>query len=105
MVEQLETVEQFNDLKQSSTVVFIFTADWCPDCHFIDPFMPEIQQTFNDFEFISVNRDQFIDVCAEHNIFGIPSFLVFKNGHEAGRYVSKDRKTKQEIEEFLKGIQ
>ncbi|MET1014689.1 MAG: thioredoxin family protein [Paenisporosarcina sp.] len=97
-MKKLESVEQFNDLKHSSSVVFLFTAGWCPDCHFIDPFMPEIEQTFNELEFVSVDRDQFIDICAEHDIYGIPSFLVYKNGLEAGRFVNKDRKTKQEIE-------
>lgn len=103
-MKNLESVEQFNDLKQSSSVVFLFTADWCPDCHFIDPFMPEIEQAFSNLTFISVNRDQFIDICAENEIYGIPSFLAYRDGLEAGRFVSKDRKTKQEIEEFLKGI-
>lgn len=103
-MKNLESVEQFNDLKQSASVVFLFTADWCPDCHFIDPFMPEIEQTFSNLTFISVNRDQFIDICAENEIYGIPSFLAYRDGLEAGRFVSKDRKTKQEIEEFLKGI-
>lgn len=103
-MKNLESVEQFNDLKQSSSVVFLFTADWCPDCHFIDPFMPEIEQTFNNLTFISVNRDQFIDVCAENEIYGIPSFLAYKDGVEVGRFVSKERKTKEEIEEFLKRI-
>jgi thiol-disulfide isomerase/thioredoxin len=104
-MKNLESVEQFNDFKQSSSVVFLFTADWCPDCHFIDPFMHEIEQTFQDFIFVSVDRDQFIDVCVENDIYGIPSFLVYKNGQEAGRFVSKDRKTKEEIEEFIQGIQ
>jgi len=103
-MKNLESVEQFNELKQSSTVVFLFTADWCPDCHFIDPFMPEIEQTFNNLTFISVNRDQFIDICAENEIYGIPSFLAYRDGVEVGRFVSKDRKTKQEIEEFLNRI-
>ncbi len=103
-MKNLESVEQFNALKQSSTVVFLFTADWCPDCHFIDPFMPEIEQTFNNLTFISVNRDQFIDICAENEIYGIPSFLAYRDGVEVGRFVSKERKTKLEIEEFLNRI-
>lgn len=103
-MKNLESVEQFNELKQSSTVVFLFTADWCPDCHFIDPFMPEIEETFNNLTFISVNRDQFIDICAENEIYGIPSFLAYRDGVEVGRFVSKERKTKLEIEEFLNTI-
>lgn len=98
----LETIEQFNELKANEHVVFLFTADWCPDCHFIDPFMPEIEKDFASLTFVSVDRDKFIDVCAENDIYGIPSFLVYKNGKEAGRFVSKDRKTKEQIEQFLK---
>lgn len=97
----LDSVEQFTELKTNDHVVFLFTADWCPDCHFIDPFMPEIEQEFASLTFVSVNRDKFIDICAEHDIYGIPSFLVYKNGKEAGRFVNKDRKTKEQIEQFL----
>ena len=100
-MRDLQSVEEFQALKATEHVVFLFTAGWCPDCHFIDPFMPEVEEKFQSFTFVSVNRDQFIDVCAEHDIYGIPSFLVFKNGIEAGRFVSKDRKTKEEIENFL----
>lgn len=103
-MENLASVEQFEQLKQQGKVVFKFTADWCPDCHFIDPFMGEIEEQFSDFTFISVDRDQFIDLCIHLDIFGIPSFLAFKNGEEKGRFVSKDRKTREEIESFLQTI-
>ena len=49
----------------------------------------------------TVHRDQFIDVCQEYEIFGIPSFIAFQNGKEVGRFVSKDRKTKEEIMNFM----
>ena len=73
-MENLASVEQFEQLKQQRKVVFKFTAGWCPDCHFIDPFMGEIEEKFNDFTFISVDRDQFIDLCIE---LDISVFLVF----------------------------
>ncbi|MFX3673164.1 MAG: thioredoxin family protein [Paenisporosarcina sp.] len=101
---ELESVEQFNELKTNGHVVFLFTASWCPDCHFIDPFMSEIEKEFSTLTFVSVDRDKFIDICAEHDIYGIPSFLVYKAGEEAGRFVSKDRKTKEEIERFLLSV-
>lgn len=100
-MEKLQSIEQFNELKQTKKVVFVFSADWCPDCRFIDPFMPEVEAKFNDFTFIYVDRDDFIDICADNDIFGIPSFLAFEGGVETGRFVSKARKTQQEIEAFL----
>ncbi|MGE7921627.1 thioredoxin family protein [Viridibacillus arvi] len=103
-MQSLQTIEQFSDLKSQRKTVFLFTAGWCPDCHFIDPFMPEIEEKFEDIQFVSVNRDDFIDLCGDLNIFGIPSFVAFENGEESGRFVSKDRKIQIEIEEFLESL-
>ena len=100
-VENLHSVEQYNALKEQGKHVFLFTAGWCPDCHFIEPFMPEVEEKYSEYTFISVDRDQFIDLCGELEVYGIPSFIAYNNGEETGRFVSKDRKTKEEIETFL----
>ena len=100
MMEKLQTVEQFEQLKQGSTI-FMFSANWCPDCRIIEPILPEIMDKYKEYTFIYVDRDDFIDLCIEHDIFGIPSFLLFVGGVEKGRFVSKDRKTQEEIEEFI----
>lgn len=81
----------------------LFTADWCPDCHAVKPVMPELEKEFGKtFDFISLDRDEFIDLCGELNVYGIPSFICFRKGEECGRFVSKDAKTREEIEEFLR---
>ena len=85
-------------------VVLFFTADWCPDCRFIKPAMSEIEQDFSDYTFYEVDRDENIDLAAELNVFGIPSFIVYDNGKEIGRFVNKDRKTKQQVEDFLNNL-
>lgn len=103
-MKKLTSMEEFETLKDSGKTVFMFSADWCPDCRFIDPFLPEIEADFTEYTFVYVDRDEFIDLCSDLDIFGIPSFIVFKEGNELGRFVSKDRKTKEEIENFLKGL-
>lgn len=100
-MEILQSVEQFHTLKNEDKTVFVFSAGWCPDCRIIEPFMPIIEAKYQDRQFILVDRDQFIDLCIELDVFGIPSFISFAAGEETGRFVSKDRKTQQEIEEFL----
>jgi hypothetical protein len=35
---------------------------------------------------------------------GIPSFVVYQDGKEIGRLVNKDRKTKDEVEKFLRSL-
>ncbi|KIL43889.1 thioredoxin family protein [Jeotgalibacillus soli] len=100
-MKNLESVEQFHSFKNEGNYVFMFSAGWCPDCRVIEPFMPEVEKKFSNYTFIHVDRDEFLDLCIELNVFGIPSFLAYHSGEEAGRFVSKDRKTQEEIEAFM----
>lgn len=82
--------------------VAIFKTTWCKDCHYIEPFMPEVQSKYaGKIEFVEIDRDDLPDLCSELNILGIPSFIAFRGGKELIRFVSKLRKTREEIEQFL----
>ena len=85
-------------------VVLMFTADWCPDCQFIKPAMPEVEKDSADFKFYAVDRDENLDLATELNVMGIPSFIAYRDGQEIGRFVNKDRKTKQQVEDFLSNL-
>ncbi|UDM32577.1 thioredoxin family protein [Lentilactobacillus laojiaonis] len=98
------TMEQLTQEISSGKTMLFFTAGWCPDCRFIKPFMPEIEEEFKDYKFIEVDRDDNMDLAIEFNIFGIPSFIAFENGKEIGRYVNKDRKTKAQVEDFINNL-
>ena len=100
-MEHVKDLEHFKKISENETAVFMFSADWCPDCRVIEPFLPRVEADFPTFHFYYVDRDQFIDLCGELSIFGIPSFLAYANGQEIHRFVSKDRKTQEEIEKFL----
>ncbi|CAI6039660.1 thioredoxin family protein [Cohnella sp. JJ-181] len=82
--------------------VAVFKTTWCPDCHFINPFMPDLEASYADrLRFIEIDRDDMPDLCSELNILGIPSFIAFREGRELVRFVSKLRKSREEIEQFL----
>ncbi len=66
--------------------------------------MPEIEQDFADYTFIKVDRDDNIKVAQEMGVMGIPSFIAFEDGKEIGRFVNKDRKTKQQVEDFISSL-
>ncbi len=100
-MDKIKSMEEFREISSNETAVFLFSADWCPDCRVIEPIMPRVEADFPVFSFYYVDRDQFIDLCGELDIFGIPSFIAFANGKEIDRFVSKDRKTQEEIEAFL----
>lgn len=92
-------------IENEDKLVLFFTADWCPDCQFIYPVMPDIEAEHTNMTFVLVNRDQFIEVAQKWDIFGIPSFVVIEKGQEVGRLVNKMRKTKTEIMHFLAAYQ
>ncbi|ARJ50031.1 thioredoxin family protein [Staphylococcus lutrae] len=97
---QLESEQQFNTLTQQQTV-FLFSANWCVDCRVIEPGLPELEAKYSKFNFVKVDRDAFLDLAIEHDIMGIPSFLVFQNGEQVGAYIGKERKTIEQIDQFL----
>lgn len=84
--------------------MLFFSATWCPDCAFIKPAMPEIEAEYPEYQFLAIDRDENIDLAAELNVFGIPSFIAFTDGQETGRFVNKDRKTKAQVEQFIDSL-
>ncbi|SDK44243.1 thioredoxin family protein [Sediminibacillus albus] len=99
-MKELQTEQEFSVWKNGKTI-FMFSADWCPDCRVIEPLLPELEDQYSQFSFVYVDRDKFLDICSAYDIFGIPSFLAYENGEETGRLVSKNRKTKEEIQDFI----
>ena len=104
-MKKLESIEQFEQLRDNGKHIFMFSADWCPDCRVIEPILPEVEAKYQEYTFLYVDRDDFIDLCGQLDIFGIPSFIGYKDGKELGRFVSKDRKTQEEIENFIEKLE
>ncbi len=100
---EITSLEQFEKACLEKSI-FMFTANWCPDCVFVKPFIGEIVENNPEFTFYQVNRDNFIDLCKDKEIMGIPSFIAYDGGNEIGRFVSKFRKSKEEIQEFVNSL-
>lgn len=97
---EIKSLEAFELAKQDKSI-FLFTASWCPDCVFIKPFIGTIAEANPEFKYYVIDRDEFIDLCKDLDIMGIPSFIGYDKGEEIGRFVSKQRKTKEEIQSFI----
>ncbi|MDN4604652.1 thioredoxin family protein [Paenibacillus sp. F6_3S_P_1C] len=102
-MEKITSKPEFDVAIQSPRLtVAVFKADWCGDCKFIDPFMPEVEEKFaRELTLVEVDVDQVGTVSEEQNILGIPSFVAYTDGRELVRYVNKLRKSREEIEQFL----
>ena len=85
---EIKTVDDYKKAIQNKSIL-LFTANWCPDCMFIKPFIGEIVEQYQDYIFYSVNRDEMLELYQEKEI---------------GRFVSKLRKTKEEIIDFIDSL-
>lgn len=103
-MQKLVSEKQFKELVSSGqTVISVFKTTWCKDCHYLDLFMDSIEQNYASMvTFIEVDLDEFPKLSSEYMVLGIPSFISFKNGQEITRFVSKLRKEKAEIEQYVK---
>ena len=102
MTELRNKDEFLNALTNSGIQVMMFKAFWCPDCMYIKPFLPEIEEQFSDLQFYSLNRDQCMDIAVEYEVMGIPSFICFKDGKENSDQDAKEaqRSVKIRIKTF-----
>lgn len=91
-------------ISSGQKTVLLFTADWCGDCQYLYPLLEAIETENSEFHFLQIDRDDFMDLAQKWDVFGIPSLIVIENGQEIGRFVDKNRKTKEEITTFLKGL-
>ena len=88
----------------NENAIILFTANWCPDCMVIKPFMPSIVEKYNQYNFYTINRDQLMDLCVELEIFGIPSFVAFKGGHKLGASLIKNVKHVNKLKKFIESL-
>src|SRR4051794_29593321 len=102
-MRRIDNDQTFRDfIAAEGLTVVVFKTTWCKDCHFIDPFIDEVEAAYADrLTLAEIDRDELPDLCSELNILGIPSFIAFRGGQELVRFVSKLRKTRDEIEQFL----
>jgi len=102
-VKEITSPAEWEAMKQvKETVCVLFSSPQCIDCRIIAPVLPALEEEFGDrMTFYNVDREGFPEIYKEEDIFGIPSFLIYRNGREVDRWVTTLRKTREEIEEFL----
>ena len=100
---EINSLEEYEKAIQTKSII-LFTASWCPDCMFVKPFIGDIVDANPEFKFYVVNRDDLLDLCKSLDILGIPSFVAYNDEVEIGRFVSKLRKTKDEIQAFIDSL-
>lgn len=105
-MQNIDTTDDFyRKVIDTRPVVGVFTAGWCGDCHFLAPNLPGLTGQFDQLDFVNLDIDHHPDIARAHKVDGVPSFILFHKGRELFRLVNTNRKTKEEVQDFLtKGL-
>ena len=89
MVKEI-TVDSFNIevINSDKLTVVDFYATWCGPCRKLSPILEEVETELNDrVNFAKIDTDDNIVAAKEHQVSGLPTLLVFKNGEVVERMV------------------
>ncbi|MGE7765607.1 thioredoxin family protein [Peribacillus sp. NPDC096540] len=105
-MKEIKTKQEFEEaILSTKPVMAKFYAEYCPDCQHTDFFMPILEEVYKEkVDMIAVNREHFPEELEKLDVYGIPSFIAFKEGKELNRFVSKLGKSQEEVEQFLNQI-
>lgn len=62
-------------------VVMDFWAPWCGPCRQFSPIFTAVSAEFPDVVFATVDVDSCPDLVGRYNVRGVPTVLVFRDGH------------------------
>lgn len=63
-----------------------FYADWCGPCQVMEPIFEEVEEEYQGkVEFKRIDVDKETQKAGEFQVFGIPTFVVMKDGKEVDR--------------------
>ncbi len=80
------TQENFDTDISQWVVMVDFYADWCWPCQILGKLMPHLAKKYDwKAKVVKVNTEEQKYLSSIHNIFSLPTVLVFKNGKEVER--------------------
>lgn len=82
------TTENFPaQVLQSDVPVLIdFTADWCPPCKLIDPYVEQIASAHaGKLRVGKLDADHHPQIVQQYGVMGLPTLILFQNGEPVER--------------------
>ena len=72
-------------LQSDIPVLVDFWAEWCGYCHVLSPVVEQVAAEITDIKVGKINFDENQQLAARYNILGLPTLVLFENGHEIKR--------------------
>ncbi|MDR6999205.1 thioredoxin domain-containing protein [Neobacillus niacini] len=76
--------EILREIQTSHSVLIDCWAPWCPPCRMIGAVLEEIDDEL-ELKIVKVNSDENEDFISQFQVLGIPTLLLFKDGHLVNR--------------------
>lgn len=68
-------------LQSDLPVLVDFTAEWCPPCKMIAPYLDELAQKYTSKLIVgSLDVDVHPDIMQQYGVMGLPTLILFQNG-------------------------
>jgi len=91
------TVDTFPDLVADGNVLVDFWGPNCAPCIALMPMVEELAERFGpDLRLVKVNAPENRQVCRDLRVFGLPTYVLFRDGSEVERLTGDP--TLEEIE-------
>lgn len=75
-------------INSKEPVLVDFFATWCGPCKMVGPVLEKLSDDYTGkVKFTKLDIDKAEQLAIKHNVFSVPSMLIFKNGEEVGRIV------------------
>lgn len=77
--------EEFEQTRKEGKNLFVFGANWCPDCVRINPFLDTLSEEFAErIKIFKVSIDSAQNLKESLGIRKIPTLIFYNNGTEIG---------------------
>jgi len=90
MVKEITTIEEFNKVIKSETLVIVdFWAEWCMPCKMFSKVLSTVADSgdFGDVTFVKVNVDNAADLASAQGVRSLPTIRAFKSGEKVDEKV------------------
>jgi thioredoxin 1 len=100
VVKKIDSEEEFDELlKRNEKVVVKFTAVWCKPCKNVHPFYEEKCEENPQYDFVTVDVDDFDSIAWKYNVAMMPTFIIVQGDSLLGTYRGSSQ---PELDTFLK---